>query len=127
MPALIWASSSGVFRRIFGHYEVLNVFAKCCFAIAQAHDPPTSGHAGCAACCNRRRGLAGFDVQAWSKQATEHDAHIRAKLERVGNSIGAMELLIAAHALANDSVLVINNPQEFARVRGLAVEEWPLT
>jgi len=71
--------------------------------------------------------LAGFDVQAWPVQATEHYAHIRAKLERDGNIIGAMDLLIAAHALANDSVLVTNNAREFARVPGLAVEEWQLT
>jgi tRNA(fMet)-specific endonuclease VapC len=37
-----------------------------------------------------------------------------------------MDLLIAAHALANDSVLVTNNAKEFSRVPGLAVEEWSL-
>ena len=52
--------------------------------------------------------LAGFDVQAWPVQATEHYAQSRAKLERNGTIIGAMDLLIAAHALANDSVLVTN-------------------
>ena len=44
-----------------------------------------------------------------------------------GNIIGAMDLLIAAHALANDSVLVTNNAREFSCVPGLAVEEWQLT
>ena len=71
--------------------------------------------------------LAGFDVQAWPVKATEHYAQIRAKLERDGTIIGAMDLLIAAHALANDSVLVTNNAREFSRVPGLAVEEWQLT
>jgi tRNA(fMet)-specific endonuclease VapC len=70
--------------------------------------------------------LAGFDVQAWPVQATEHYARIRANLERHGNIIGAMDLLIAAHALARDSVLVTNNAREFVRVPGLAVEEWQL-
>jgi len=71
--------------------------------------------------------LAGFDIQAWPIQASEHYARIRAQLERAGTPIGAMDLLIAAHALANDSVLVTNNAREFARVPGLAVEEWTLT
>lgn len=71
--------------------------------------------------------LAGFDVQAWPVQASDHYAHVRAKLERDGTIIGAMDLLIAAHALANDSVLVTNNAREFARVPGLAVEEWQIT
>jgi len=70
--------------------------------------------------------LAGFDVQAWPVRATEHYAQIRARLERAGTIIGAMDLLIAAHALANDSVLVTNNAKEFSRVPGLAVEEWSL-
>jgi tRNA(fMet)-specific endonuclease VapC len=71
--------------------------------------------------------LAGFDVQAWPVPATEHYSQIRAKLERDGTIIGAMDLLIAAHALANDSVLVTNNAREFAHVPGLAIEEWQLT
>jgi tRNA(fMet)-specific endonuclease VapC len=71
--------------------------------------------------------LAGFDIQDWPTQATEHYAHIRDRLERDGNTIGAMNLLIAAHALANDSVLVTNNAREFSRVPGLAVEEWQFT
>lgn len=70
--------------------------------------------------------LDGFDVQPWPVQATWHYAEIRARLERDGQIIGAMDLLIAAHALANDSVLVTNNAREFSRVPGLAVEEWQL-
>lgn len=37
-----------------------------------------------------------------------------------------MDLLIAAHAMAQDSALVTNNAREFPRVPGLAVEEWTL-
>lgn len=70
--------------------------------------------------------LSGFDVQAWPVAATAHYAQIRAGLERAGTRIGAMDLLIAAHALANDSVLVTNNAKEFRRVPKLAVEEWSL-
>jgi len=70
--------------------------------------------------------LAGFDVQSWPVQATAHYAQIRAKLERADTRIGAMDMLIAAHALASDSVLVTNNAKEFGRVPGLAVEEWSL-
>jgi tRNA(fMet)-specific endonuclease VapC len=37
-----------------------------------------------------------------------------------------MDLLSAAHAMAEDSVLVTNNAREFLRVPGLAVQEWAL-
>ena len=70
--------------------------------------------------------LAGFDVRPWPAEATHHYAVIRAALERSGQLIGGMDLLIAAHAMAEDSVLVTNNAREFLRVPGLALEEWAL-
>lgn len=70
--------------------------------------------------------LAGFEVRPWPLEATPHYANIRAALERTGKTIGGMDLLIAAHAMAEDSVVVTNNAREFLRVPGLAVEEWTL-
>jgi tRNA(fMet)-specific endonuclease VapC len=70
--------------------------------------------------------LAGFDAKPWSLPATHHYAYIRAALESAGKPIGGMDLMIAAHALAEDSVLVTNNAREFHRVPGLAVEEWAI-
>jgi tRNA(fMet)-specific endonuclease VapC len=70
--------------------------------------------------------LIGFDVRPWPVEATHHYAQIRAVLERAGKPVGAMDLLIAAHAMAEDSVIVTNNAREFHRVPGLAVEEWAL-
>ena len=68
--------------------------------------------------------LAGFDVRPWPVDATHHYAQIRATLERSGKPIGSMELMIAAHARAEDSVVITNNAREFHRVLGLAVGEW---
>ena len=68
--------------------------------------------------------LAGFDVRPWPVEATHHYASLRAALERSGKPIGGMDLMIAAHALAEDSVVITNNAREFHRVPGLAVEEW---
>lgn len=70
--------------------------------------------------------LAGFDVRPWPLEATHHYAQVRASLERLGQPIGNMDLMIAAHALAEDSVLITNNAREFHRVPGLAVEAWTL-
>jgi tRNA(fMet)-specific endonuclease VapC len=49
---------------------------------------------------------------------------VRAALERQGTPIGAMDMLIAAHALSLRLTLVTNNTREFARVQGLSVENW---
>jgi len=68
--------------------------------------------------------LAGFEVLPWPVAATHHYAQIRSALERLGRPIGGMDLMIAAHAMAEDSVVITNNAREFHRVPGLAVEEW---
>lgn len=70
--------------------------------------------------------LAGFELRPWPLEATHHYAQIRSALEKSGQPIGGMDLMIAAHALAEDSVLITNNACEFHRVPGLAVEEWGL-
>ena len=54
----------------------------------------------------------------------KHYGRIRAFLERKGLPIGAYDLLIAAHALTLGLTLVTNNVREFARIDGLALENW---
>jgi tRNA(fMet)-specific endonuclease VapC len=49
---------------------------------------------------------------------------LRAELERKGTPIGSLDTMIAAHALSQQSRLVTNNTCEFARVPGLALENW---
>jgi tRNA(fMet)-specific endonuclease VapC len=49
---------------------------------------------------------------------------LRADLERKGTPIGSLDTMIAAHALSQQSTLVTNNTREFARVPGLALENW---
>jgi tRNA(fMet)-specific endonuclease VapC len=50
--------------------------------------------------------------------------HIRQELEAQGATIGSMDLLIAAHALALDATVVTNNQAHFSRVSGLRVANW---
>ena len=70
--------------------------------------------------------LAGFDMRPWPLDATHHYAQIRSALERAGKPVGAMDMLIAAHAIAEDSVIITNNAREFFLMPGLAAEEWTL-
>ncbi|MFD1789809.1 type II toxin-antitoxin system VapC family toxin [Sphingomonas floccifaciens] len=51
-------------------------------------------------------------------------AETRSDLEKRGLTIGANDLLIAAHALATDAILVTDNVREFARVDGLRIVNW---
>ena len=49
---------------------------------------------------------------------------LRAALERGGQSIGANDLLIAAHAIALGYTVVTDNEREFSRIEDLGVENW---
>jgi tRNA(fMet)-specific endonuclease VapC len=49
---------------------------------------------------------------------------VRAELEKRGRPIGALDTIIAAHAVAIRAVLVTNNGREFGRVKGLRWQDW---
>ncbi|MGH8677317.1 MAG: type II toxin-antitoxin system VapC family toxin [Burkholderiales bacterium] len=61
-------------------------------------------------------------VLDWPGEAAASYGRIRAGLETSGRSIGAMDLLIAAHAVHEDAALLTRNRSEFDRVAGLKVE-----
>jgi tRNA(fMet)-specific endonuclease VapC len=63
-----------------------------------------------------------FDYDA--VMAPRHYGEIRAQLDGAGIPIGAMDLLIAAHARALGATLVTNSTAEFTRVDGLRCENW---
>ncbi|NBC46705.1 MAG: PIN domain-containing protein [Gammaproteobacteria bacterium] len=51
-------------------------------------------------------------------------AEIRCRLEQAGTPIGPNDLLIAAHALESNLILVSDNAAEFSRIAGLQTENW---
>ena len=69
------------------------------------------------------RHLAVFD---WNPEAARHYADIRHTLQKTGRQLGANDLFIAAHARSLGATVVTNNVKDFARVRGLKVENWTL-
>lgn len=68
--------------------------------------------------------LGSVQVLALDVPADAEYGGIRAELEAAGQVIGPNDLLIAAHAYAAGAVLVTDNIDEFARIRGLRVENW---
>ncbi len=63
--------------------------------------------------------ILGFD-----HEAARTYGKIRAFLENRGKTIGALDMLIAAHALSKGLPLATNNVREFSRVPGLKVLNW---
>jgi tRNA(fMet)-specific endonuclease VapC len=51
-------------------------------------------------------------------------ARIRVELEKAGQTIGPLDLLIAGTALQHGATLVTHNVGEFSRIAGLQIEDW---
>ena len=62
-------------------------------------------------------------ILPWDSDATRRYGVLRATLEREGQPMGNLDVMIAAHALAVGAVLVTND-QAFARIKKLKVEDW---
>jgi tRNA(fMet)-specific endonuclease VapC len=67
--------------------------------------------------------LLRVDVLPWDSQVARHYGPLRAALEREGQVMGNLDMMIGAHALALDAVLVTSD-SAFRRVKKLKVEDW---
>ena len=68
--------------------------------------------------------LHAFPALAWTLDSADLYGEIAAHLQQTGQTIGAMDTMIAAHALAEDLILVTHNTRHFERVPGLKLEDW---
>ena len=76
---------------------------------------------------NKLNGLCSLlSIFSYDTQATAEYGIIRSELERRGQVIGSLDMLIAAHAKSHGLILVTNNTGEFLRVDGLTLEDWVL-
>jgi len=63
-------------------------------------------------------------VLAFDENAAKYYGDIRYQLEKQGQLIGSLDLLIAAHAMSERLIIVTNNDKEFRRIQNLTVENW---
>jgi len=68
--------------------------------------------------------LIPLEVLPFGEDAANLYGNIRTLLEQQGRVIGAMDMLIAAHAVSLNAILVTNNVKEFERVPDLKIENW---
>lgn len=67
--------------------------------------------------------LKRLEVLPWGGAAAATLGAMRAGLEARGRSLGALDLLIAAHA-ASAGLILVSNDQAFALVDDLALQDW---
>ena len=86
------------------------------------------GQAGMSAEDRRRSLIDQFLLRlpnlAWSSQAADHYGQLKALHKRQGTPIGELDTQIAAHALAEDLILVTHNTRHFEKVPKLKLEDW---
>jgi len=68
--------------------------------------------------------LSAIEILPLEEPADQRYGELRADLEKRGATIGPNDMLIAAHALMLDCVMVTANVRKFSRVHGLRVENW---
>jgi tRNA(fMet)-specific endonuclease VapC len=93
------------------------VAAELWSGVAKSREPERAAHA-------LRDFLAYVTVLDWPAEAAVGYGKIRATLESQGRLIGAMDMLIAAHAVHESATLVTRNRDEFERVAGLKLATW---
>ena len=61
-------------------------------------------------------------ILPFDEDAAQHYGALRASLEQAGKTIGPLDMLIAAHALSENLIVITNNEREFGRVHRLKME-----
>ena len=107
----------------FNSYEVGDIavssitVAELQFGVRKSQQPERNQHA-------LDQFLLPLTVVDFDQAAAATYGEVRASLERQGQPIGPLDMLIAAHALSLKLTLVTNNVGEFDRVQGLVVKNW---
>ena len=68
--------------------------------------------------------VAPLEILPYDDEAALYYGDLRAHLEKQGTPIGSLDMLIAAHALSIDCILVTNNVREFIRTPHLKIDNW---
>jgi len=68
--------------------------------------------------------LTPLEIIPYDEIAANIYGDIRYNLDKRGEPIGPLDLLIAAHALSRNFVLITKNEKEFKRVKNLKIENW---
>lgn len=68
--------------------------------------------------------LSNIEILDFDARAAEEYGKIRATLERTGNPIGPLDMMIAGHAKALGYTVVTNNFGEFQRIKDLSLANW---
>jgi tRNA(fMet)-specific endonuclease VapC len=67
--------------------------------------------------------LLRVEILPWDSECARYYAELRSVVERAGQPMGNLDMMIAAQALAVDATLVTGD-KVFQRVKGVSLEDW---
>jgi tRNA(fMet)-specific endonuclease VapC len=67
--------------------------------------------------------LLGVSIFAWDSEAAKEYGRLRSALEHERRVMGSLDMMMAAHAMALELILVTGN-RAFGRIRRLRMEDW---
>lgn len=65
-----------------------------------------------------------LEIANFDREAARVYGQVRAAPDKKGTPIGALDMMIGAHALVLGVTLATNNTKEFSRIKGLTVVDW---
>lgn len=68
--------------------------------------------------------LLRVEILPWDSRAAEAYAALRTAFEKEGKPLGAMDMLIAAHAASSGAILVTNDKAFYNVRKHLSLEDW---
>ncbi len=70
--------------------------------------------------------LLPLEIVYYDDLAARRYGILRSYLERMGEPIVSLDMLIVAHALSLDVTLVTNNEREFSKITDLKIDNWAI-
>lgn len=68
--------------------------------------------------------LLRVEILSWDSKAAKSYARLRTACEKEGKSLGAMDMLIAAHSISVDATLITNDKAFYNIKHYLSLEDW---
>ena len=105
-------------RRLFPEDFCISVVTEAEIRFGLAHRPQKAGLRA-----SLERMLGTVDIRPWASATARRYGPLRAELTALGKPLAPMDLMLAAHALAEGATLITND-SAFTRVPGLAIQTY---
>lgn len=118
VSAMIGGHAPAMARRLFRQGFCISVVTEAEIRFGLAHRPHKA-----ALRASLERMLSTIDIRPWTSATARRYGTLRAELTSLGKPLAPLDLMIAAHALAEGATLVTTD-RAFAQVPGLALQDY---